>query len=431
MTFLWMLVASMVGLAAAVAAVALERAGHALGRSTQWPWVAAILFSTIWPAWLLARALASRSVRPPTSATILPPIMVTAGRSALTILTHHAPVFDSRVTAVLLGAWLVATAALLIRLCLGMWVIRRERRVWTHHDADGVAVLIANAAGPAVVGVREPAIVLPQWILTLDPKLRRMVLQHEQEHVRAGDAVLRLLGALLTALMPWNLALWIQADRLALAIEVDCDARVLAGDTPHERYGLLLLAIAQRQSSTMLAPALSEGRSHLERRISVMRRNLPKHPALVAGGCVTAASIALVVACSAPTPSAPPSALAQQSASGATIGSVLQRSNAAPTGVYFDFQVEKQASPSPGSATPRYPDTLQTAGITGEVIAQFVIDTSGQVEMNTFKVIKSDNDLFTDAVKAVLPKDRFYPAEVGGRHVKELVQEPYVFNMKP
>lgn len=97
---------------------------------------------------------------------------------------------------------------------------------------------------------------------------------------------------------------------------------------------------------------------------------------------------------------------------------------------YFDFQVEKQAAPYPGSPSPRYPDMLQTAGIAGEVIAQFVIDTSGHVEMNTFKVIKSDNDLFTEAVKAVLPKKRYYPAEVGGRHVKELVEEPYVFNMK-
>jgi protein TonB len=161
-----------------------------------------------------------------------------------------------------------------------------------------------------------------------------------------------------------------------------------------------------------------------------MRGNLPKHPTLVTGACVTAAGIALVVACSAPTPSAPPGALAQQGGSGATVGSVLQSSNAAPTGAYFDFQVEKQASPYPGSPAPRYPDILQTAEITGEVIAQFVIDTSGHVEMNTFKVIKSDNDLFTDAVKSVLPRCRFYPAELGGRHVKELVQEPYVFNMK-
>ena len=73
---------------------------------------------------------------------------------------------------------------------------------------------------------------------------------------------------------------------------------------------------------------------------------------------------------------------------------------------------------------------LQTAGIAGQVFAQFVIDTTGHVDMNTFKVLKSDNDLFTQEVKTALPKRRFYPAEVGGRKVKELVQHPFAFDIK-
>jgi len=97
---------------------------------------------------------------------------------------------------------------------------------------------------------------------------------------------------------------------------------------------------------------------------------------------------------------------------------------------YFDFQVEKQAAAYPGSAKPTYPDMLQTAGIAGEVIAQFVIDTTGHVEMSTFKVIKSDNDLFTASVKSALTKARYFPAEVGGRKVKELVEQPFAFAMK-
>ena len=96
---------------------------------------------------------------------------------------------------------------------------------------------------------------------------------------------------------------------------------------------------------------------------------------------------------------------------------------------YFDFQVEKQAAAYPGNPHPAYPDMLQTAGIAGEVIAQFVIDTTGHVDMNTFKVIKSDNDLFTSSVKSSLPKMRFYAAEVGGRKVKELVELPFSFAM--
>jgi protein TonB len=97
---------------------------------------------------------------------------------------------------------------------------------------------------------------------------------------------------------------------------------------------------------------------------------------------------------------------------------------------YFDFQVEKQAAEVPGSPNPSYPDMLTSAGIEGEVIAQFVIDTTGHADMSTFKVLKSDNDLFSQSVKSALPKMRFYPAEVGGRKVKELVQLPFAFALK-
>jgi len=96
---------------------------------------------------------------------------------------------------------------------------------------------------------------------------------------------------------------------------------------------------------------------------------------------------------------------------------------------YFEFQVEKQGAPYPGNTAPRYPDMLRSANVEGEVLAQFVVDTTGRAEMNTFKVIKSTHDLFTNAVKASLPNMKFYPAEVGGKHVKQLVQMPFQFNL--
>ena len=96
---------------------------------------------------------------------------------------------------------------------------------------------------------------------------------------------------------------------------------------------------------------------------------------------------------------------------------------------YFEFQVEKQVAPYPGNTAPRYPDMLRSANVEGEVLAQFVVDTTGRAEMNTFKVIKSTHDLFTNAVKASLPNMKFYPAEVGGKHVKQLVQMPFQFNL--
>lgn len=96
---------------------------------------------------------------------------------------------------------------------------------------------------------------------------------------------------------------------------------------------------------------------------------------------------------------------------------------------YFEFQVEKQVAPMPNNAAPRYPDMLRSANVEGEVLAQFVVDTLGRAEMQTFKVLKSSHDLFTNSVKAALSNMRFYPAEVGGRKVKQLVQMPFQFTL--
>ncbi len=97
---------------------------------------------------------------------------------------------------------------------------------------------------------------------------------------------------------------------------------------------------------------------------------------------------------------------------------------------YFEFQVEKQVAPAPNNPSPRYPDMLRSASVEGEVLAQFVVDTTGRVDMSTFKVLKSSHDLFTAAVRQVLPQMRFYPAEIGGRKVKQLVQLPLTFSLQ-
>jgi periplasmic protein TonB len=96
---------------------------------------------------------------------------------------------------------------------------------------------------------------------------------------------------------------------------------------------------------------------------------------------------------------------------------------------YFEFQVEKQVAPAPGNPGPRYPDMLRSANVEGEVLVQFVVDTTGRVEMSQFKVLKSSHDLFTNAVKQALSGMRFYPAEIGGRKVKQLVQQPFNFTL--
>jgi protein TonB len=97
---------------------------------------------------------------------------------------------------------------------------------------------------------------------------------------------------------------------------------------------------------------------------------------------------------------------------------------------YFEFQVEKQVQQIPGTGNLKYPDILRSANVEGEVLAQFVVDENGRFEPGTFKVIKSSHDQFTQAVKNALPNMRFYPAEIGGKKVKQLVQQPFTFSLQ-
>ncbi|HSJ63872.1 MAG TPA: energy transducer TonB [Gemmatimonadaceae bacterium] len=96
---------------------------------------------------------------------------------------------------------------------------------------------------------------------------------------------------------------------------------------------------------------------------------------------------------------------------------------------YFEFQVEKPALAREGNPQPRYPEMLRSAGIEGEVIAQFVVNEDGRADMSTFKSLSSSHAQFTAAVRAALPQMRFYPAEVGGRKVKQLVQQAFKFSL--
>jgi protein TonB len=96
---------------------------------------------------------------------------------------------------------------------------------------------------------------------------------------------------------------------------------------------------------------------------------------------------------------------------------------------YFEFQVEKPVVPAPGSTSPRYPDMLRQAGVEGEVLAQFVVDTTGKAEAGSLKILKSSHDLFIQSVRNALPQMKFIPAEVGGRKVKQLVQQPFTFSI--
>jgi hypothetical protein len=91
---------------------------------------------------------------------------------------------------------------------------------------------------------------------------------------------------------------------------------------------------------------------------------------------------------------------------------------------------------------PAYADELQAKGVAGDLIMQFIVDTTGRAEMATVKdVWPSDRprltgekgqyyEAFRKAVVRSLPGDRFEPARIGGCKVRQLVQMPFGFRLR-
>jgi TonB family protein len=96
---------------------------------------------------------------------------------------------------------------------------------------------------------------------------------------------------------------------------------------------------------------------------------------------------------------------------------------------YLEFQVDQPARVKT-PAIPVYPEHLRSAGTDGLVLVQFVVDERGKALLPTFKVLKSNDNAFSEAVKRAVAKMAFHPAEIGGRKVKSIVQQPYRFTAR-
>lgn len=176
-------------------------------------------------------------------------------------------------------------------------------------DLHGVAVHVGDVNGPVVLGLRTPRIAVPAWLLSRDHDEQRLVVQHEQSHIEARDPQLLIAACITAILLPWNAAVWFMLSRLRLAIELDCDARVLARGISARRYGELLIDLSAQPSllgnparMPISATAFSYRASHLERRLRTMTARSTRFLFLRRASVATLGGAALLAACRAELP---------------------------------------------------------------------------------------------------------------------------------
>ncbi len=109
---------------------------------------------------------------------------------------------------------------------------------------------------------------------------------------------------------------------------------------------------------------------------------------------------------------------------------VLARTGGSLTLVSSDVHLHDLPIPIVGNPPPRYPTALAHAHVGGRVIVEFRIDSTGVVDLATLQVVESTNTLFTDAVRTVLPRLHFVPAQLAEHPVGVTVRQPFVFTMR-
>lgn len=286
----WMLWSIGAGLLFLVAGLAAERL---LKGKRRWVWAVAGLGTVLLPAMrLLAGGGGTEGAGPAGAVVALEPLTVTvAGDSVLHSLDD-----------VLVMGWVVLSILLVAGALVGAARFAWRRRDWEEGSLLGRRVMWSRDSGPAVVGLVTSRIVLPAWVAGAGRARQELVLAHEEEHLGAHDVQLRFLAALLLFAFPWNPALWVLYHRLCLAIELDCDRRVMQRWPDRRRlYGDLLLRVGTGGGAlpAMAVAALAERRSGLEQRIRSLLSKAPEvrmaQAAFLAFGAILVVGIAVMV----------------------------------------------------------------------------------------------------------------------------------------
>jgi beta-lactamase regulating signal transducer with metallopeptidase domain/biopolymer transport protein ExbD len=134
-------------------------------------------------------------------------------------------------------------------------------------------LLTAPGTTPALVGIRQPRILLPSdWQSRFTDRSLRHVLLHELHHIRHHDLLWNWAATAVQALHWFNPLVWFVVSRFQADRELRCDAGALAILSPAERldYGHTLLRIQE----TFFAPPAIAGLAPCVRHHPTLRQRI-------------------------------------------------------------------------------------------------------------------------------------------------------------
>lgn len=408
---------TIVSLFVSVAAWAAEDGLRRLGRPTRWVWLAALTAS---PALLLVPGSGLVGASDAFSGAVGVAPVVELAPIVLNLTEWGGIRLDAAVGV----AWLLVSIVMIAVLGITHVRLRRERDHWERTAVLGRDVYLSTDRGPAIAGMARPWIVLPRWALALPRTELDLVLLHEEEHLRARDTGLLAAALAWVVCTPWNPVTWWQLRRLRMAMELDCDRRVLRREPDPERYGNSLISVAARATGASLGlAAFTERSGSLERRIIAMTTKRTRWTPLRAGALIAIALAIGLQACGVESP-------------------VTSDTMDTESAIDANARLRTEPSFTPFTVAPsianrsevvramqaEYPPLLRDAGIGGRVIVWFFINEFGNVE--TVQIHESSGHRALDeAALEVANAFAFSPALQHDEPVPVWVQFPITFQV--
>jgi beta-lactamase regulating signal transducer with metallopeptidase domain len=189
---------------------------------------------------------------------------------------------SSSFSLVLLVAWLLIAAVMLLRLAWGYCYIRwlartatplglgyQERAARLTGARDVLLWSSRETAVPIVIGLRSPVILMPAGLPDrLDPAEFDQIVLHEWAHIRRRDAWSNLALELIKAVFFFHPAVWWIGRALALEREIACDDAVVAFTRAPVPYAGCLTKLVEMTAcppATLTPGAIGDARALFQR----------------------------------------------------------------------------------------------------------------------------------------------------------------------
>ncbi|MBK8286499.1 MAG: TonB family protein [Ahniella sp.] len=252
-------------------------------------------------------------------------------------------------------------------------------------------------AGPALIGVLTPRILLPvDFESRYSPDQQQLILLHEQIHQRRGDAFVNLLVAAWQVLNWFNPIVHLAAQRLRRDQELACDAEVLAQRPDSAK------AYAEAMLSTQLAVLGLPVGCHWQSSHPLKERLIMlKSPKNTLWTRVVGVSLLAI--------------------SGLTLAGAAIATQAGPA---TEFDV------APSYATlsrPVYPKSAIDAKISGVVMIRVGVDTDGKPA--TINIESAPDESLGKAAADSVASWTFNPAQKGGKPIATQILVPVTFSL--